>query len=141
MSIDDDAWYVCEQSDQRFGVCTKLFKTNTLQLQSALIDLLIEKSGSLDKSTSTTSTTPENLYLRALPFETMNFGRRKRYLPFETLNYGKRSNSGCDCGQDKRALPFETMLYGKRALPFETLNYGKRAYIPYDGYIMGKRQE
>jgi hypothetical protein len=33
------------------------------------------------------------------------------------------------------------MLYGrKRSLPFETLNYGKkRAYIPIDGYIMGRR--
>lgn len=79
---------------------------------------------------------------RALPFETLNYGRRKRYLPYETLNFGKRSESGCDCSkQDKRNLPYETMLYGKRALPFETLNYGKRSsYIPIDGYIMGKKK-
>jgi hypothetical protein len=77
---------------------------------------------------------------RALPFESLNYGRRKRALPFETLNYGKRFTD-CDCSQFKRALPFESMLYGKRALPFETLNYGKRAYIPIDGYIMGKRED
>lgn len=139
---DDDKWYVCEHETKRLGACTKLFKTNTLQLQSALLDLLIENSGTLDKSNSVAAVKEQAT--RALPFETLNYGRRKRYLPFETLNYGKRSSVdseyACDCN-NKRTLPFETMLYGKRALPFETLNYGKRAYIPYDGYIMGKREE
>jgi len=135
--LDDDKWYVCEHSDKKQGKCSKLFKTNTLQLQSALLDLLIENSGSAIESLFKNTDSK-----RALPFETLNYGRRKRYLPFETLNYGKRSESGCDCSQEaKRALPFETLLYGKRALPFETLNYGKRAYIPIDGYIMGRREE
>lgn len=133
---DDDKWYVCEHSSKRLGKCTKLFKTNTLQLQSALLDLLIENSGTISSQQNMKAK-------RALPFETLNYGRRRRYLPFETLNYGKRSESECDCSGSlgKRGLPFETLLYGKRALPFETLNYGKRAYIPIDGYIMGKRTQ
>lgn len=138
---DDDKWYVCEHENKRIGKCTKLFKTNTLQLQSALLDLLIENNGSQNSANNLVKTDSE--FKRALPFETLNYGRRKRYLPFETLNYGKRSSGeGCDCSEAmKRNLPFETMLYGKRALPFETLNYGKRAYIPVDGYIMGKREQ
>jgi len=135
---DDDKWYVCEHANKRTGNCAKLFKTNTLQLQSALLDLLIENSMGVSEN---------DIYniqedKRALPFETLNYGRRKRYLPYETLNFGKRSESVCDCSkQAKRNLPYETMLYGKRALPFETLNYGKRSsYIPIDGYIMGKKK-
>ena len=88
-----------------------------------------------------------------MPFETLNYGRRKRFYPFLTVHHGKRS-ADCDCSSyvkkslpfesmlyGKRGLPFETLNYGKRGLPFETLNYGKRAYIPIDGYIMGKREE
>ena len=74
---------------------------------------------------------------RGLPFETLNYGRRsvmKRSYPFlKNGIYGRRSQL--------RSLPFDTLSYGKRGLPFETLNYGKRAYIPIDGYIMGKREE
>jgi len=152
----DDKWYVCETETKRNGKCTRLFKKNTLQLQSALLDLLIDNSGSIGSHINNINS-GDVLEKRGLPFETLNYGRRKRYLPFETLNYGKRSaeNTKCDCSQvqeqkrglpyetmlyGKRALPYETMLYGKRGLPFETLNYGKRAYIPIDGYIMGKRQ-
>jgi len=129
---------VCEHTDKKQGKCSKLFKTNTLQLQSALLDLLVENSGSAIEN----NMLKNNENKRGLPFETLNYGKRKRYLPFETLNYGKRSENGCDCSQEaKRVLPFETLLYGKRALPFETLNYGKRAYIPIDGYIMGRRED
>lgn len=145
---DDDKWYVCEHGNKRSGKCAKIFNTNTLQLQSALLDLLIENAGVMNAAENyLEKNTAISEIKRALPFETLNYGRRKRHLPFETLNYGKRasaSQDGCDCSgmvgsANKRALPFETMLYGKRALPFETLNYGKRAYIPIDGYIMGKR--
>jgi len=83
---------------------------------------------------------------RALPFESFNYGRRKRSV------YSVDDDKNCDCNEDKRifpldgynkrGLPFETFNYGKRALPFETLNYGrKRALLPYEGYIMGKRSE
>lgn len=143
----DDQWYLCEMVNEKTGNCKKMFKKNTLQLQSTFLDLLIENPSSTNRVVDSATPSNELADKRALPFETLNYGRRKRQLPFETLNYGKRSH-GCDCTKSndqhyiqQRALPFETMLYGKRALPFETLNYGKRAYIPIDGYIMGKREQ
>ena len=101
---------------------------------------MLETVSDLSNSEESNEKQNDKMIKRFLPFETLNYGRRKRQLPFETLNYGKRS-IGCDCSQNKRSLPFETLLYGKRNLPFETLNYGKRAYIPIDGYIMGKRED
>ena len=94
---------------------------------------------------------------RRLPFETMNYGKRKflteylnnRYLnsgkrarlPFETMNYGKRRLPFETMNYGKRRLPFETMNYGKRRLPYETMNYGKRSIDrkkAFEGYILGR---
>lgn len=163
--------FTCQLTSKKSGECQKIIIKNMQPFQLALAELYqsIDRENadaqSLVNSGESANLDQEgsNLYMRfldskrALPFETLNYGRRKRQLPFETLNYGKRSQgsgqnglggTNCDCtglmnlnSNNKRALPFESMLYGKRALPFETLNYGKRAYIPIDGYIMGKREE
>ena len=147
---DSNLLLTCEIENQESGDCRKLFKKNPFSnlFSLALIDSIRVNEDEEDgNSVSDDSDGVSGARAKkALPFETLNYGKRKRQLPFETLNYGKRS--GCDCTNfpsyyPKRAssLPFDAILYGKRALPFETLNYGKRARNSIlDGYIMGRRK-
>lgn len=123
------------------GRCYKLAEE---PLGDALMELAADWASSLKGSTTDEYEGDGDDVKRELPFETMNYGKRKRQLPFETLNYGKRSTwpKLRYIERKRNGLPFESILLGKRSLPFETLNYGKRAaYIPIDGYIMGKRGE
>lgn len=139
------------------GHCQKLSET---PVGEALVHLALKEVANGAFAASSSEEADEDK--RELPFETMNYGK-KRQLPFETLNYGKRNlarsrHPKCECDEYKRetGLPFDSILLGKKSLPFETLNYGKRsekqdkeritknkqeraAYIPIDGYIMGKR--
>ncbi len=121
--------YACKNVNKRAGICRELFG----------LDELIK---GLNEETSSEEASYDGTFRqvlgnkRALPFESLNYGRRKRQLPFETLNYGKRA---CDCSHVAKSA----FTYGKRGLPFDALNYGKRSSIdiPIDGYIIGKRQE
>lgn len=135
--------------NKKSGDCQKIQIKNVRPFQSALNDLYqANMDQNFEQSIGSVSELEQlkdpilKLFesKRSLPFEALNYGKKRRNLPFEVLNYGKRSGQNCDCSS-KRALPFESILYGKRGLPFESLNYGKRAYIPIDGYIMGKRED
>ncbi|CAF1022000.1 unnamed protein product [Brachionus calyciflorus] len=153
--FSDNHIFACQQLTKKSGDCQKIQIKNVQPFQSALNDLyqtnMEQQTNSENMNLNSLSdidqlTNPIIRLFEAkrnLPFEALNYGRKRRSLPFEVLNYGKRSlNQNCDCSnQLKRALPYESILYGKRAIPFESLNYGKRAFIPIDGYIMGKREE
>lgn len=119
------------------GQCQKLTET---PVGEALVRLALNEI--VSEQAAAASEGNENTFRRELPFEPMNYGKKKRrQLPFEPLNYGKRSISSSGNKQPS-GLPFDSILIGKKGLPFETLNYGKRAaYIPVDGYIMGKRED
>ena len=116
LQTENNEWYLCQHKNKRSAHCSNIFE---------------------DSNSASNESDEETQVKRGLPFETLNYGRRsvmKRSYPFlKNGIYGRRSQL--------RSLPFDTLSYGKRGLPFETLNYGKRAYIPIDGYIMGKREE
>jgi hypothetical protein len=126
--IENHHVYDCKNLNTRSSVCKDLFRLDEL------LKGLNEESS--DEETSSYDGSFKSEPKRALPFESLNYGRRKRQLPFETLNYGKRA---CDCSHVAKSA----FTYGKRGLPFDALNYGKRSGvdIPIDGYIIGKRQE